>query len=343
MQYFHNIINNEFSHLKEGPSTHWLVTGCAGFIGSHILEALLFLGQKVRGIDDFSTGKEENLEDVKKNVGSYWKNFEFFQGSLQDKKTCLKATSHIHVVLHFAAHNNNYPQKEHQGPILLNNVAAHLNVLKASVQSGVEKFLYASSCAVYGNVDDQYQSEKHARIPVDDYSLSKCINEVYSQKLSAKKDLSVIGMRYFNIYGPRQNYKNSDSPVIPRWLYLSYNKRPIDIYGSKDISRDFCHVYDVVRFTLRLALAEQKDISILNCGVGKKISLDLLGKTMEEELKKHNVSHSFQKINWHDRRKRSILHSCSSNQESQEKLNFQAKIGLSEGLKITIPWYFNSF
>src|SRR5581483_690922 len=232
----------------------WSVTGAAGFIGSNLVEALLRLNQRVFGLDNFSTGSASNLEEVRNSVGpERWKNFVELQGDIRDADACERATRGVDYILHQAALGSvprsiANPDDTHE-----NNLTAFLNVLAAARKNGVRRLVYASSSSVYGDSPDLPKSEAQVGRCLSPYAVTKRANEMYAEVFNLCYGLDSVGLRYFNVFGPRQDPNGPYAAVIPKWIASMIHRERIQINGDGETSRDFCYVANVVQANLLAA------------------------------------------------------------------------------------------
>ena len=302
----------------------WLVTGAAGFIGSHLAETLLSKNQKVVGLDDFSTGKPENIAGLK--------NLEFIEGSITDIKTCLKACKGVDFVLHHAAlasvpASMKDPVNYHEV-----NVSGFLNILQAARENEVKRVVYASSSAVYGDDDLPEKVENKIGKFLSPYAMTKYLDEVYAEFFTRVYKLECVGLRYFNVFGKRQDPDGAYAAVIPKWIEaVKNNKIPI-IYGDGTATRDFCAVQNVVEANLLAALEPEAAGQVFNIGCGKATSLNELLKIIYE------VFAPGKEINFKQEKSRDgdILHSSASIEKAKKILKFQPVLYLKEGLKFLL-------
>jgi UDP-N-acetylglucosamine 4-epimerase len=273
----------------------WLVTGAAGFIGSHLMERLLSLGQRVIGLDNFSTGSRKNLDHVRARVApDQWARLAFFELDIRDRKALqdLIAQHKPRYILHQAALGSvprsiADPVSSHES-----NVDGFINVLEAARAAGVKRIVYASSSSVYGDLDNGAKTELKLGDCLSPYAATKRIGEVYAQVYGRVYGLETIGLRYFNVFGPRQDPNGPYAAVIPRWLAAMTQGEPVTIYGDGNTSRDFCYVANVVDANIRAATvaSDSRAInSVLNIACGTTTSLNelegLLRKAVSTSLK----------------------------------------------------------
>jgi UDP-N-acetylglucosamine 4-epimerase len=248
--------------VRSRPCT-WLVTGVAGFIGSHLLETLLRLNQRVIGLDNFSTGHRGNLAEVKDAVSeSEWKRFRFIEGDIRSLDTCRRACSSVKVVLHQAAlgsvpRSMADPLGAHDS-----NITGFLNMLVAAHGAGVSRLVYAGSSSVYGDHSAPLRTEPETGPPLSPYALTKRVNELYAEIFARCYGFDSIGLRYFNVFGPRQDPNGAYAAVIPTWIAAMIRNEPVFINGDGKTTRDFCYVDDAVQANLLAAMVD--DPSALN-------------------------------------------------------------------------------
>lgn len=322
--------------LQREPKT-WLVTGAAGFIGSHLVEALLNLDQRVIGLDNLSSGKLRNFEEIRNSLKpADWSRFTFLEADVRDLKACQSACKEVDFVLHHAAFCS-VPASVAE-PLLTHevNVTGFVNLLSAARATGVHRFVYASSSAVYGDHLEVPGVEEHIGNPLSPYGLSKRINELYADTFARNYRFPAAGLRYYNVFGPRQDPNGAYAAVVPRWIFALLNGETPTIYGDGETTRDFCFVHNVVQANILAALAPVADPQnqIYNIGSGESTSLTTLYRRIEEKLGKSGVKPSRQ-----DPRPGDIRHSCADISKARQTLGFEPAIGLSEGLDQTIAWF----
>ncbi len=321
-------------------SKKWLITGVAGFIGSNILENLLKLNQQVVGVDNFSTGHDRNLKEVQKNVSSKeWNNFNFYNGDICNYDDCLNVVKDIDFVSHQAALGS-VPRSIKQ-PLDTNssNITGFLNILEASRLANVKSFTYASSSSVYGNHPDLPKTEENIGEPLSPYAATKYVNEIYARVFSRTYDFKSIGLRYFNVFGPRQDPKGPYAAVIPKWIKLLIENEEVEIYGDGETSRDFCFVENVVQMNILSAIADSnaKD-DVYNVACGNQTSLTELFFLLKKALIKNNINISGEP-SYKDFRAGDIRHSKADISKSVNKLNYSPTHDIEKGINDAIGWY----
>lgn len=311
----------------------FLVTGGAGFIGSNIVEQILYLGYKVKVLDNFSTGKRENITEFLKNS-----NFELIEGDIRDIDTCRKACKDVDYVIHQAAWGS--VPRSIEMPVLYDdiNVKGHLNMMQAARESNVKKFVYASSSAVYGDDPILPKQEGSEGKVISPYALTKRINEEYADLYYRLYGLETVGLRYFNVFGKRQDPNGAYAAVIPKFVKeLLDGIQPV-IYGDGETSRDFVFIDNVVEANLKACIAcKEASGRAFNIGYGEKTSLNDLYKKLSELLEKNDISPSYEK-----EREGDIKHSTASIEKAKEILKYNPQYSVNEGLELTIDWYKNN-
>jgi UDP-N-acetylglucosamine 4-epimerase len=326
--------------LVESPGT-WLLTGAAGFIGSHLLEELLRLGQTVAGLDNFATGRGGNLEDVETSVGpEAWRRFRLVEGDICDAATCRAAVEGgVRCVVHLAALGSvprslADPLATHEA-----NVSGFLNLLVAAREAGIESFVYASSSAVYGDRAELPKLEEAIGDPLSPYAASKHMDEIYAAAFRQAYGFRATGLRYFNVFGPRQDPEGAYAAVIPKWTAAMLRGEEIVVYGDGGTSRDFCFVRDVVQGTLLAALAEPPAAGqVYNIAAGGRTSLNELFSELRSAVAEHGTSYDRQAIH-RDFRTGDVPHSQADIGKAQRMLGYHPTISFAEGLRETVRWY----
>ncbi|MGI6329559.1 MAG: SDR family oxidoreductase [Bacilli bacterium] len=309
--------------------TRFLITGGAGFIGSNIAKKLINLGYYVRILDNFITGKKDNIESLLKN-----KNFELIKGDIRDLNTCLEASKDIDYIFHQAALNS--VPRSIKNPLLVNeiNVNGFLNILKAALKNKIKRVIYASSSNVYGDSLKLPKIEGKEGNVLSPYGATKKINELYAHIFFYIYHLPIIGLRYFNVYGPNQDPHSKYSAVIPIFITKTLKNQPITIYGDGKNSRDFTYVDDVVQANLKACLINNKYLgNVYNVAYGKQTTLKELSKKIDKILNKNT------KIIYAPKRKGDIPHSLASIKKIKTELKYEPKFSIDQGLKKTISYY----
>lgn len=332
---------NEFENLKKEllkTQYTWLITGVAGFIGSNLLEELLKLNQKVIGLDNFSTGFQHNLDDVLDKVApSQTSNFKFIQGDIRSLADCQQSVKGVDFVLHQAALGS--VPRSISTPDLTNetNVTGFLNILLAAKDAKVKKFVYASSSSVYGDSPLLPKSEEHVGNPLSPYAVSKFTNELYAKAFSNCYGIKVIGLRYFNIFGPRQNPSGAYAAVIPLWILSLMKKLPIYINGDGETSRDFCYIENAVQANLLAAMTNKSEAfdKVYNITFGEQTTLNQLFSMISSCLK------VTQQPIYREFRAGDIRHSLANINQSKKLLGYAPCYAVDKGLKKTVDWFYS--
>lgn len=335
---------NELEKIAEQLKTtkkKWLVTGCAGFIGSNLSEFLLKNNQDVIGLDNFSTGKPENIEEVKSLVGDKSQNFDFHEGDLRDFETCLRVSKGVDYILHQGALGSvprsiELPANSHQS-----NVDGFFNMLLAAKENNVKKFVYASSSSVYGDNPELPKTESKIGEQLSPYAVTKHINELYGKVFFRTYGLPTIGIRYFNVFGKRQDPNGAYAAVIPKWVAKFLRGEDVEIYGDGLTSRDFCYIDNVIQMNIRCAISENEKAfgQIFNCAYNDKTSLNDLYKYIRDALAVSKPELSSLEPIYKDFRKGDIKHSDANISKAKEFLGYSPTHSVRDGLELTIADY----
>lgn len=327
--------------LRENPKT-WLVTGVAGFIGSNLLETLLTLDQKVTGLDNFSTGNRKNLEQVQSLVSpAQWKRFRLVEGDVADLNVCKGACAGAEVVLHQAALGSVPASMEDPAGAHRSNVTGFLNMLIAARDAKAGRLVYASSSAVYGDDPELPKVEHSIGKPLSPYAATKRIDEVYADSFAAAYGFPAIGLRYFNVFGPRQDPDGAYAAVIPKWIAAMLKSEPIYINGDGETTRDFCFIQNVVQANLLAAGASNPDAlnQVYNVALGERTSLNQLFETIQEALRVDSPNLPKQKPIYRDFRPGDVRHSLADVSKAERLLGYSATHSIGQGLNLAMKWY----
>ena len=319
---------------------HWLLTGCAGFIGSHLLAKLLETGQHVAGLDDFSTGKRANLEEIRAQVGQdAWNRFRLVEGDIRERAICRDACRGAGFVLHHAALVS--VPLSIEDPLRCNgiNVDGFLNVLDAARDVGVKRFVYASSSAVYGDSPAMPACESAACLPNSPYGTSKFINELYAAVFSRNYGISTTGLRYFNVFGTRQDPTGGYAAVIPKWIASALRREPCAIHGDGCNTRDFCHVDNVVQANILAAMSPVAGSEVFNVGLGERTSLNELSALIGSQVRKLDPSAEFPGPVHGPARSGDIMHSHADISKIRRQLGFEPLGNLAGGVQEMARWF----
>jgi UDP-N-acetylglucosamine/UDP-N-acetylgalactosamine 4-epimerase len=329
------------SELAAQPKT-WLVTGVAGFIGSHLLEALLKLEQRIVGLDNLSTGYQKNLQEVRAIVGEpRWARFQMTEGDICDSAACRRACKGVDFVLHQAALGS--VPRSLADPIATheNNVTGFVNMAMAARDTGVKRMVFASSSAVYGDEPGSPKVEDKLGSPLSPYAASKIMNETYAGVFARAYDFSFVALRYFNVFGPRQDPEGAYAAVIPKWLEALLNRQPIFINGDGETSRDFCYIDNVVQGNLLAATTTKPEAvnQTYNIAVGQRTTLNELLELLKGELHAHDPSVQNQKPVYRDFRPGDVRHSLADINKARRLLGYEPEYPIERGLEMAIDWY----
>ena len=336
---------SRFGELKQelsaAPKT-WLITGIAGFIGSNLLETLLKLNQRVIGIDNFATGRRENLEQVQALVSSaQWKSFDFVEGSISDPTICRHVCGEVDYVLHQAALGSVPRSIEHPLATHQANVTGFLEMLEAARLAKVKRFVYASSSSVYGDHPVLPKVEDQLGQVLSPYAATKLINEVYAQSYAKAYGFAAVGLRYFNVFGPRQDPDGAYAAVIPKWIAALLRQQPVQINGDGETSRDFCYVENVVQANLLAATAANPAAvnQAYNIAVGERTTLNELFQLLHDGLRRLNPDLPVQKPVYRDFRAGDVRHSLADIGKAKRLLGFEPIQRARDGLEMAMEWY----
>jgi UDP-N-acetylglucosamine/UDP-N-acetylgalactosamine 4-epimerase len=321
----------------------WLVTGGAGFIGSHLVSCLLRHGQTVRILDDFSTGHRANLHQVEAEVGAdAWRSCEVRHADIRDRQAVEGAVGGVEVVLHQAALGS--VPRSIADPLLVHDVNAtgFLNVLDAARRAHVGSFVYAASSAAYGSAAELPKVEERTGAPLSPYALSKQQNEQHADLYARVFGYSSIGLRYFNVFGPRQDPQGSYAAVIPRWIAAMIHGDAVVINGDGETSRDFSYIANIVQANIRAALApaESRD-QIYNVAVQEQATLKTLFAMLQEGLARRGCVYAQDPVHQAERRG-DVRHSLGSIEKARLMLGYGPSHTLRQGLEETLDWYLQS-
>lgn len=323
---------------------HWLVTGAAGFIGSHLIEALLRLDQRVRGLDNFLTGREENLEQVRALVSpAQWSRLEFVRADIRDAAACRAAAAGMDHVLHQAALGSVPLSLEDPATTNAINVGGTVNMLVAARDNRVQSFVYASSCAIYGDDPNLPKREEVLGAALSPYAVSKLADELYAAVFHRCYGLQAVGLRYFNVYGPRQDPNGPYAAVIPKWIDALIGGEPVRINGDGETSRDFCYVANVVQANLLAATAPPGPAGeapgVYNVAVGERTTLNQLFQWLRDLLAPRFPGVAARRAEHGDFRPGDVRHSLADISRARERLGYQPTHRTAEGLACTVEWH----
>ncbi|WP_312087433.1 NAD-dependent epimerase/dehydratase family protein [Acinetobacter variabilis] len=328
--------------LQQAPKT-WLITGVAGFIGSNLLETLLKLNQNVVGLDNFATGHQHNLDEVQSLVKpEQWANFKFYEGDIRNFADCQKACAGVDYVLHEAALGS--VPRSIADPIITNaaNITGFLNMLTAARDAEVKSFTYAASSSTYGDHPALPKVEENIGKPLSPYAVTKYVNELYAEVFARTYGFKTIGLRYFNVFGKRQDPNGAYAAVIPKWAAAMIAGDDVFINGDGETSRDFCFIENTVQANILAATTQNDEAKnqVYNVAVGDRTTLNDLFNAIKAALNENGVIYNKKPI-YREFRKGDVRHSQASVEKIQSLLGYQATYRINEGIKLAMTWYYN--
>lgn len=339
--------------LPQSPRT-WLITGVAGFIGSNLLETLLKLDQRVVGLDNFATGHQRNLDEVRSlTTPAQWANFHFLEGDIRQLEDCQRAMQWnavqgaasagmpVEHVLHQAALGS--VPRSLADPITTNsaNITGFLNMLVAARDANVKSFTYAASSSTYGDHPGLPKVEGVIGKPLSPYAVTKYVNELYADVFARCYGFHTIGLRYFNVFGRRQDPDGAYAAVIPKWTASLIKQEPVYINGDGETSRDFCYVNNAVQANLLAATTTQSEAlnQVYNVAVGDRTSLNDLFRQLRDNLANSQPSITASQPVYRDFRAGDVRHSLADVSKIGQLLGYRASHRLGEGLQEALGWY----
>ena len=321
------------------PKT-WLITGVAGFIGSNLLEHLLKLNQCVIGLDNFATGHQSNLDEVQSLVSpEQWSRFTFIEGDIRNLEDCARACEGVDHVLHQAALGS--VPRSLNDPIITNaaNITGFLNMLVAARDAGVKSFTYAASSSTYGDHPALPKVEENIGKPLSPYAVTKYVNELYAEVFASSYGFRAIGLRYFNVFGKRQDPDGAYAAVIPKWTAAMVRGEDVFINGDGDTSRDFCFIENAVQANLLAATAEDSAKNeVYNVAVGDRTTLNDLFAALKSALAENGVVYDKEPV-YRDFRPGDVRHSQADIGKAAGKLGYAPEFRIFEGIAKAMPWY----
>ncbi|MCO5935980.1 SDR family oxidoreductase [Mucilaginibacter sp. RB4R14] len=316
-------------HTRDLSNISFLITGGAGFIGSNIVEYLLKYGaKKVRVLDNFSTGYKKNIKPFLANPA-----FELIEGDIRDIEVCRHAVNGIDCVSHQAALGS--VPRSINDPVTTNdvNISGFLNILLASKDEGIKYFVYAASSSTYGDHPSLPKVEDKIGNPLSPYAVTKYVNELYASVFSRTYNFHTIGLRYFNVFGPRQNPSGAYAAVIPLFINAAAKKEIVTINGDGQTSRDFTFIENVVQANIKALLIEPKNHEVINIAVGERTTLNQLWKYI------CNLNNVDIEPNYQQERRGDVKHSLANIQKAESLINYKPQISIKKGLEISVVWY----
>jgi len=327
--------------LKRRP-LRWLVTGSAGFIGSHLIETLLRLEQTVASLDNFATGHRRNLEEVRAAVGpERWARHTFIEADIVDAAACAKACAGVDIVLHQAALGS--VPRSIEDPLRTHavNATGFLNMLLAARDAGVSRFVYAASSSTYGDHPGLPKVEDRIGRPLSPYAVTKLVDELYADVFGRCYGLATVGLRYFNVFGARQDPNGAYAAVIPRWVDAMLSGTPIVIHGDGETTRDFCHVANVVQANVLAAVSMDPAAQhqVFNVAVGGRTSLNDLVALLRELVHERHPELTLPSVVHGDFRAGDVRHSQADIAKARRLLGYEPVHDIRAGLREALPWY----
>ncbi|HJA79800.1 MAG TPA: Vi polysaccharide biosynthesis UDP-N-acetylglucosaminuronic acid C-4 epimerase TviC [Candidatus Desulfovibrio intestinavium] len=326
--------------MQASPS-RWLVTGVAGFIGSNLLEQLLKLGQTVVGLDNFLTGYQKNLDMVCDAVGpELWSRFTFVEGDIRDLDTCRTVCKDIDHVLHEAALGS--VPRSIDDPILSNscNIDGQLNMLLAARDAGVKSFVYAASSSTYGDAPELPKVEDKIGRPLSPYAVTKYVNELYADVFARCYGFNCVGLRYFNVFGQRQDPYGAYAAVIPQWFASLLKGETVYVNGDGETSRDFCYIDNVVQANLLASFAPEAGRNMIyNVAFGQRTTLNELFALIREEVARHKAEAATAEPVYRDFRAGDVRHSLADISRARTLLGYDPQFDVRQGLRLAGDWY----
>jgi UDP-N-acetylglucosamine 4-epimerase len=331
---------NVLREMENAPRS-WLVTGVAGFIGSNLLQFLLERGQRVVGLDNFLTGHRKNLDMVRDLVGQEgWRRFTFVEGDIRSLDACRQACLHADFVLHEAALGS--VPRSVDDPLLSNscNIDGFVNMLVAARDAGVRGFVYAASSSTYGDEPTLPKREDRIGRPLSPYAVTKYVNELYADVFASVYGVPCIGLRYFNVFGRRQDPFGAYAAVIPQWFASLIRGEQVYVNGDGETSRDFCHIDNVVQANILAAHAPEEAWNrVYNVAFGQRTTLNELFAMIREEAARHKPAAAAATTVHRDFRAGDVRHSLADITRARTLLGFDPSIDVRQGLRFAGDWY----
>ena len=328
--------------LQQAPKT-WLITGVAGFIGSNLLETLLTLDQKVVGLDNFATGYQHNLDEVEGCVSkAQWSNFNFIEGDIRQFADCQTACNGVDYVLHQAALGS--VPRSIVDPITTNdtNISGFLNMLTAARDAHVSSFTYAASSSTYGDHPGLPKVEENIGNPLSPYAVTKYVNELYADVFARSYGFKAIGLRYFNVFGQRQDPNGAYAAVIPKWTASMIAGDDVFINGDGETSRDFCFIENTVQANILAATApDEAKNQVYNVAVGDRTTLNDLYAAIQVALLENSINYAKPAV-YREFRAGDVRHSQASIAKIQQALGYAPEYPIAEGIQLAMRWYVNN-
>ena len=339
----HYLTDDLAEKLRAAPAT-WLVTGAAGFIGSNLVETLLAADQSVVGLDNFATGHQRNLDELLRPLSpARRERFKFVTADIRDRDACAAAVAGVEVVLHQAALGSvprslADPLASHDS-----NVTGFVNLLDAARRAGTKRFVYAASSSTYG--DDELLPKREERIgrPLSPYAATKLMNEIYAEVFARSYGIETVGLRYFNVFGPRQDPDGAYAAVIPKWVAAMFKDDAVVINGDGETSRDFCFVANAVQANIRAALAgPEAQNQVYNVAAGARTSLNQLFALLKTLLGERQLAYR-REPKFEAFRPGDVRHTQADISKAAAMIGYAPTHDLAQGLAEALPWYIGRF
>ncbi len=334
MNKFDDVLND----IRKNPKV-WLITGVAGFIGSNLLEVLLLNGQTVKGLDNFSTGHKKNLDEVMSSVSKeQWARFSFLEGDIRDYETCHKSVAAVDYVLHQAALGS--VPRSINDPLVTNavNISGFLNVITAAKEAKVNGLVYAASSSTYGDHPALPKVEETIGNPLSPYAVTKYVNELYADVFSKTYGFSATGLRYFNVFGPRQDPDGAYAAVIPKWTAAMIAGDNVFVNGDGETSRDFCFIDNVVQANILAATTPTEESRVFNVALGDRTTLNELFYAIRSALKDNGINYVSEPV-YREFRAGDVRHSQASIEKIRTEIGYEPKVKILDGINKAMPWY----
>jgi len=348
---------SRYEELKEELKSNqhtWLVTGAAGFIGSNLVEKLLILNQKVVGLDNFETGYQHNIDQALEDASAILvadngqlntDSFHFIEGDIRDIDTCHEACKGVDYVLHQAALGS--VPRSIEDPVRTNkaNIDGFLNMLVAARDAKVKRFVYAASSSTYGDHPDLPKVEDKIGKPLSPYAVTKVVNELYADVFAKNYGFKTIGLRYFNIFGKRQDPNGAYAAVIPKWVSSIIKREEVFINGDGETSRDFCYIENTIQMNLLAATTENDDVTnqVYNTALNDRTSLNQLYQIIEERLIERVGGLQKKEPTYLDFRAGDVRHSLADISKARDLLGYTPSHNIGQGLDEAMDWYVQQF
>ncbi len=332
---------NMQEQIKSAPRT-WLITGVAGFIGSNLLETLLTLDQNVIGLDNFSTGFQHNLDEVQSRVSDkQWQLFTFIKGDICNSETCRQSCDGVDYVLHQAALGS--VPRSIEDPLITNenNISGFLNMLVAARDAKVKRFVYAASSSTYGDHPGLPKVEDKTGNPLSPYAVTKLVNELYAEVFARTYNFKTIGLRYFNIFGQRQDPNGAYAAVIPLWFAGLIKNDTVYINGDGETSRDFCFIDNAVQANLLAATIDDEAAAdqVYNIAFSERTTLNELYQLIKKRVITANADAEEAKPQYRDFRTGDVRHSLADISKAKERIGYEPQFSVKKGLDRAAEWY----